>query len=529
MVKRKITHRIVQGDSLSDRGTLDKRNILGFIPMNYLSGLSSKSPRGRFTNGFLWGDFVATTGIEKLEIKRLRRRLKIDNTARGNADIADEFINNSRNLRTRNEDAFSLNEDGQVLYEGHRYARFYCEGGLTAHDFSKEFTFNPLLEFTRLSVSTLEQKRQQLLDDDIKYNVTEREKQETLITEWSGANDLITVNGEPTRENADKAIAARMLNLEKLLESGYRNFVMMNMPDLSLAPRFQQMDSKAQANAKDCSDYFNTQLAQQCALMQKKYQGAFIDVFDVCGLLRQVHDTPSKYGFDQDKLTTPFVDTDAFKQWKNDQVDQTKHISPSKGYMFWDDVHPTADMHAWLALEFEKKYDSEFEYEAPITRVRNERVREIDIPGHERLREYKDFKDVKERYDLIVPKKQPEPLPQAVLTIMDTIRKNSKIMMASSSPVRQEKGKLLKDLLIDIEYAHSNLWEIRRILARFQDEPKSMGIVAIHENPIFDMLFFKHTTRSQDDIKALQEAVIRNIQQRDTGNENESKNNCFPC
>ncbi len=51
----KITHLVVLGDSLSDRGTLNKRELLGFIPMSYLSGLRSKSPKGRFTNGFLWG------------------------------------------------------------------------------------------------------------------------------------------------------------------------------------------------------------------------------------------------------------------------------------------------------------------------------------------------------------------------------------------------------------------------------------------------------------------------------------------
>ena len=53
--RKKITQLIIMGDSLSDRGTLNQRKLFGLIPMSYLSGLSSKSPRGRFTNGFLWG------------------------------------------------------------------------------------------------------------------------------------------------------------------------------------------------------------------------------------------------------------------------------------------------------------------------------------------------------------------------------------------------------------------------------------------------------------------------------------------
>lgn len=64
-----IARLIVLGDSLSDRGTLNKRKLLSFIPMSYLSGLSSKAPKGRFTNGYLWGDYVCTTTAEHIPLK----------------------------------------------------------------------------------------------------------------------------------------------------------------------------------------------------------------------------------------------------------------------------------------------------------------------------------------------------------------------------------------------------------------------------------------------------------------------------
>ena len=509
MAKRKITHRIILGDSLSDRGTLDKREILGFIPMSYLSGLSSKSPRGRFTNGFLWGDFMAATAVEQLEINRLRRRRKLENTARANADIADEIIANAHNMRNRNENAFSLGKDGEVLYEGHRFTRFYCEGGLTAHDFSKEFTFNPGEEGARLIVATLKDKRKQLLNDDIKLEVSNTEKKETLIVEWSGANDLITVNDEPTRESVDKAIAARMDNLEKLIASGYENFVMMNMPDLSLAPRYQRKDENAQANAKDCSDYFNAQLLEKCALMKQKYPDTYVDVFDVCGLLRKVHETPAQYGFDKDKLAIPFVETEEFKKAQTDPLDKAKMISPSTGYMFWDDVHPTADMHAWLAVKFAKKYDSVFDYESPAVRT-----------CHQDADMRKEVKDVKKRYDLETHTKQYVKLPEDVTNIINTIHSNALKMMTSTSQIRKDKGKLLLDLLNDIHSARYP-GRIRGIIADFQKDVAKQAIVATHHNPIFDKMFFKHTTRSQDDVSTLMTAVVKNIQKNDSDSEKE--------
>lgn len=502
MAKRKITHRIVLGDSLSDRGTLDKRKILGIIPMNYLSGLSSKSPRGRFTNGFLWGDFIATTAIQQLQIERLRRGMKLKKTARDNADIADAIISNAYDLHNRNEDAFTLDNDGQVLYEGHRFARFYCEGGLTAHDFSGELTFNPGEEGARLTVAILEDKRKQLLNDDARLQVSSKEKKATLITEWSGANDLITVNNKPSRESANKAIAARMLNLEKLILSGYQNFSMMNMPDLSLAPRYQRKNTLEQTNAKQCSDYFNAQLLEKCEQLKQKYPDVYIDVFDVCDLLRQVHDTPELYGFDKDKLTTPFVETDEFRKNQTNPDNKVKQTSPSEGYMFWDDVHPTADMHAWLAVKFEEKYNPVFKYESPAAKV---------------CRHDAKVRDVKDRYGLITHRKEQILLPADVLEIMASILENARKMMTSLSSIRKEKGQLLLELLEDIHYAHGNLEKVRRIITRFQDVPEKAAIIAIHQNPVFDMLFFKHTTRSQDTIQALLDAVILNIQKNDPG------------
>lgn len=60
MKQKKISHIVMMGDSLSDRGTADNAEILGCIPMRWFAGLVGTSPKGRFTNGYVWADVISS-------------------------------------------------------------------------------------------------------------------------------------------------------------------------------------------------------------------------------------------------------------------------------------------------------------------------------------------------------------------------------------------------------------------------------------------------------------------------------------
>ncbi len=89
-------------------------------------------------------------------------------------------------------------------------------------------------------VSNLSEKRSLLLEDDIKHKLDSEHKSHTLVLEWSGANDLITVNSEPNIAAIHHSIASRVRNLKELIKNGYRNFTLFNLPDLSLTPYYQK-------------------------------------------------------------------------------------------------------------------------------------------------------------------------------------------------------------------------------------------------------------------------------------------------
>ncbi len=502
----KITRIVTLGDSLSDRGTLDKRKLLGLLPMSYLSGLSSKSPRGRFTNGFLWGDFVSATTAEQFEIDRVRKKLKVLDDARANADIADEFIANDHELRTKNEQAFSLNDDEHVLFNGERFARYYCEGGLTAHDYFTDFTFKPTEEFSRLILSTLDSKREELFADDKKYKISQFEKSETLVVEWSGANDLITVNSEPSNKEADKAVAARIRNIEEMVANGYRNFSLFNLPDLSLTPRFQVRDQKSRDNASKCSTYFNYQLEKQCQALNEKYKKLHIpinlSVFDINGLFSEVYANPEEYEFDKQKLKTPYTQSEEFKQNEANPVDRQEHISPSKGYMFWDDVHPTAEMHAWLAVKFQAKYTNKtfkFEPPKPSKHLSKSVIKEEgDKPSTHSLSN-EDHKKVH--------------LPDDVAKILKTLFLHAQTMCRSTNPERIEKGEALKLFIYEIKSKNGNLEDIHGVISSFRLNDDFMSIIKRHNNPWFDFFFFKDATQSEESIKELNDVVQTHLGQ----------------
>jgi len=393
-----ISHFIMMGDSLSDRGTLDHRYLFGIIPMAWLGGLTGKSPRGRFTNGFAWSDDISATLADEFIIHRaenkgtlgggqkkynfnaadvsddiLTQRKATDANANSDqkthldtTDIADNVISD-RHFQRSIQHSYTLDNDLYVQYRGRDFVRSYDEGGLTAHDYSWIPSTSISRFFSRLILSTLGKKREALLDHDKKLEVSVTQKKQTLIIEWSGANDLITVNARPSEEEADRAISDRISNAEKLIKQGYRNFVLFNLPDLSLTPRFQNMTgedgNRERQNAQNISKYFNDNLLIACALLQKKYSGSSVEVFDIGAVFTDIYDDTkdqtNRYPgrFELDKLKTPYTKSKDFVI-KNG-------LSPASGYMFWDDVHPTANMHALLADQFYKTYQNKYMFSAP--------------------------------------------------------------------------------------------------------------------------------------------------------------------
>jgi hypothetical protein len=328
-----ISHVVAFGDSLTDRQTANNRYIAGFISYGYLAGLG-KSSNGRFTNGFTWCDHALAILVEKFLIQELEAK------GASQEEIADAVALHRKEVERLLQE-FTLGNDREVLFEGHKLLRSYAEGGLTAHSWGGELSTSPTCFFTRLVIATLHSKRHQMLEDDAKAKRSESTKASTLVCEWSGANDLITATLIPTEETARIAVEDRKINVEKLIRHGYRHFVLFNLPDLACTPRFQAQGEAERENAHKVTEEFNKQLQEARNWLRETYPHCTIEIFDVNRHFDDIYNNPAKYGFDPEKKKEPYIESDHFTLKDG--------ISPDPDHIFWDWVHPTSKVHKILA------------------------------------------------------------------------------------------------------------------------------------------------------------------------------------
>lgn len=314
--KTTIESILVISDSLTDRGTMANSALAAF------SGLTGTSPHGRFTNGYVWLDYLIT---------RLMTGEPID--------LIQPQVQTKPSLFAFNTDEFVGTKTAPL------FARSYCEGGLTAHDYSNEIRPGKfLLNITAQVLATLDSMRDEAFRDDKDTGRTDEEKLKTLVIEWTGANDMITINNKPTEQAAELAIEARIKNLESMIEAGYRHFVFFNLPDLSLTPRYQNGKAKLREEAQTSVNHFNQRLERKLIELRAKHPECKLNLFDANALFVEAYNNPDQFGLHQDKKHDPFLESRAFK---DNDPDTT-----AEGYMFWDDVHPTEAVHVHLATRF---------------------------------------------------------------------------------------------------------------------------------------------------------------------------------
>lgn len=224
----------------------------------------------------------AGTGLDQLDVAlREAHHDAIDTQHATATDIADAVIAHDISVSDYVRNGYNLSNDLYVRYHGLAIVRCYDEGGLTAQDYAGKLSSSVARFFSRLILSTLAKKREKLLAYDKRYGITNAQKQLTLVVEWSGANDLITVNAQPSLLEATRAVQERIENVRLLITQGYRHFVLFELPDLSLTPRFQRRSTEAQAQAKACCEAFNQALRTELAQLQQQHADCVMTVFAI--------------------------------------------------------------------------------------------------------------------------------------------------------------------------------------------------------------------------------------------------------
>jgi phospholipase/lecithinase/hemolysin len=146
-----------------------------------------------------------------------------------------------------------------------------------------------------------------------------------LFVIWGGANDLL---GGQT--NTAVPVGNLATQIGNLYTAGARRFMVVNLPLLGKTPRFVGTPDEPVFDAR--SQQFNDQLSLSLDSLETTLVDLELFRLDAASLIGSVILDPSSFGFTN----------------VTDEAMGLGGIDPD-GYLFWDDVHPTAAAHGLLA------------------------------------------------------------------------------------------------------------------------------------------------------------------------------------
>jgi phospholipase/lecithinase/hemolysin len=164
---------------------------------------------------------------------------------------------------------------------------------------------------------------------------------------WAGSNDVLDIANSaqtPAQQSAsvDQAVANETNFITGLVAHGAKDLVVLNLPDLGATPYEAARPATAAAATTDAQQY-NADLG--ASLQQIVASGAAsIDVVDTFSLLNMAMSNPAAYGLTN--VTQPV--------WTGNLTDPNSGVlnatgAAQNGYLFFDDLHPTAAGHSLLA------------------------------------------------------------------------------------------------------------------------------------------------------------------------------------
>ena len=169
-----------------------------------------------------------------------------------------------------------------------------------------------------------------------------------LYTVWAGSNDLLDIANSaqtPAEQQAtvQQAVNNEVGSIDGLIAHGAKDLVVMSVPDLAVTP-YEKARPASDATSSALSQTYNNELG--AALQAIIASGAAsIDYVNTYAMLDAAVASPATYGFSN--VTQPV--------W-NGNLDLTAAAASlaatgaaQSGYLFFDDLHPTAAGHALLA------------------------------------------------------------------------------------------------------------------------------------------------------------------------------------
>jgi phospholipase/lecithinase/hemolysin len=174
-----------------------------------------------------------------------------------------------------------------------------------------------------------------------------------LYVIWCGANDLLALlkgqTSVPPNTVITNAVGNISTSIGLLYARGARHFLLPNLPDLGLTPVAR--NNQASALASQLSGAFNAGYQLALANVSHQLPRAHIYAVDVTKVEQAVVSNPAASGLSN--ITEACISDPRYEC-----ILSSFNARPTT-YLYWDDVHPTAEGHALLAAHFLSAVSSE--------------------------------------------------------------------------------------------------------------------------------------------------------------------------
>ncbi|KAL4807106.1 hypothetical protein BDV18DRAFT_112732 [Aspergillus unguis] len=181
---------------------------------------------------------------------------------------------------------------------------------------------------------------------------------ETLIAIWIGINDIndsadYNLTSVEFREFYDTLVSTLFSSLDPLVELGYKQYLLLNLPPLDRTPSNQARSLKGEEPSPSAKQvqWFNRALSKhtQSFARRKRHSGVRAFVFDAHTVLSNVLDLPEIYGIKNTTDFCPGYDQPDIQQ----EYEKYGCPTPLNTYFWYNSGHTTARVHEILADKLE--------------------------------------------------------------------------------------------------------------------------------------------------------------------------------
>lgn len=185
----------------------------------------------------------------------------------------------------------------------------------------------------------------------------------TLFISFFGINDILNSYKDQNSETMNNNFRSYSNNFRRLYDLGARNFLLLNVPPLNIAPRFNRDFVKAALIAGSIAD-FNTRLSDLAVWLQNVHPDVRVFQYDVHGAFLRIQANPGNTmaAIGHSPLTNlrrfcPTYQQESVRANIEQRVrDESRSFQQNCGarvdqYFWLDGLHPTWPIHKFMAME----------------------------------------------------------------------------------------------------------------------------------------------------------------------------------